>query len=264
MRISKIELKKSNVILTLDDGNKLEFTREILGEFYLYVNKELSEELLTQFRQYNEMAIHYAYVLRILSRHHYTVSEIRKKLYQRVVSLETSEKIITRLTEHRLLDDQSYAKNLTDYYQKQHYGPHYISEKLKQKGISDDIIDAVINQDDMIQTESAKHLANKLVEKRGNHSKSALLNQIYSKLTRYGYSPSVASEVVSGLKDTLQFDEHESLLKDYLKARQILARKCEDEKKIDDLVIKKLMQKGYRYPHIKKVIEEQKYVYQSI
>lgn len=264
MRILKIESKKTNVILTLDDGNKLEFSKDILGEFYLYVNKELSGDLLAQIRQYNEMAIHYAYVLRILSRHHYTVSEIRKKLFQRVVSLEASEKIIARLIEHRLLDDQSYARNLLDYYQKQNYGPLFVKEKLKEKGIEEDIIDTVLHQDDTNQIESAKHLANRLVEKRGNHSKSSLLNQIYSKLTRYGYSPSVASEVVSGLKDNLQFDEHEALVKDYLKIRQMLSRKNEDEKKIDDLLIKKLMQKGYRYQHIKKVIEEQKYVYQSI
>lgn len=257
MKIIGLESKKNTVIVTFDNHNKVELNRDVLGEFYLYVNKILTDQELNNIIHFSEMVTHYRYVLRILSKNTYSEKEIRQKLYKRAVSLQTTDQIIKRLLEHKLVDDFSYSTNLYHYYLKQQYGPKMIQDKLERKGITEDIIERVVLTNEDEQYQVALKLAINFSQKQQKMAKSLLLNKIYSKLTRYGYTTSVAIQVLDHLKRNLVHDESGALAQDYQKIALRLKRKIADDQLLKEAIISKLMQKGYHYSDIKKYVEEQ-------
>ncbi len=261
MRITKLEAKKKSVKITFDNGQSLDLVVEVLGEFYLYKNKELSDEELYKLKQYSEMLTHYHYALRVLARGLYSREEITNKLVKRQVEELVISLIVDRLSKNNLLNDETYAKSVFSYYFKQNYGPKFIKKRLEDKGIDLSIIDKIVVIDESTQLANANLLANKLVEKTNKIAKSKLLNKIYSKLNRYGYDHHICAQVVTSLKSSLYVDETMIIIKDYQRLATRLSRSIDDQKILKQKISVRLAQKGYSYSQIKKVVEEQENVY---
>ena len=261
MLITKIDYKKNAVIITIDDSDQHEFIKDVQGEFYLYVNKQLSIEELKQIQTYSAMIKHYHYTLRLLSKGMYAVNDIRTKLVKRDVPEDINNLIIERLLANKLLDDKVYATSLFNHYLKLGYGPLFIKHKLKTKKISEQIINELVVIGEETQIENAIRVAKSFAVKQKNIAKSVLLTKIYSKLTRDGYAPSLVMNVTARLKEELSDNDELALKNEYPKIKNKLSRKVSDEQVLQEEIIKALMKKGYRYEAIRKFIEVQKYVY---
>lgn len=261
MRIIKIEQKKQTVLITLDNEQKYEFVKDVQGEFYLYLNKDLASEELTKIVTYSAMIKHYQYVLRLLSKAMYAEDDIKTKLIKRGVNAEIINLIIKRLKDNNLLDDENYAASLFQHYFKAGYGPLMIRRKLESKNIKEEVIARLVDIDEETQINHALLLATNFAKRQKNIAKSALLNKIYSKLTRDGYNHNIIHQVSEILSASLIDNDEQTLITDYPKTYARLARKIEDQKLLEAEVIKKLIQKGYRYGAIRKYIEDNKNVY---
>lgn len=261
MTILQIEKNKNHLVVHFEGGKSYILSKEVLSEFYLYPNKQMSLEELTQIKSYSAMITHYLYALKILARAHYSKSDMRKKLMKRDVEPQIIDTIIKRLEDHRLLNDESYALNLFSYYRKSHYGPLYIREKLLSKGIDLDLIEKINLISEEEQNHSIAILIDKMNQISTKLSKNKLINQIYSKLARYGYDHHLINHQMRLLKQNLTVDEKESIKKDYKRLYLKLSRKDIDENVIRQTIKAKLIQKGFNYSQIKQVMEEEQYVY---
>ncbi len=260
-KICQIVYQKKLINITLDNGEVHQFFREVLGEFYLYENKIISAEELGQISFYSEMIKHYQYCLRILAKGIYATSDIYSKLERRHVSEPLIASIIKRLKQHKLLNDKQYAKNAFTHYFKQGYGPLYIKQKLMDKQIDQATIDEIVVISEQVQLEQALIVANKFADSQKNMANSSLLTKIYSKLTRYGYASHIAGRVVDDVRANRPNHDEQVIGKDYQKIAKQLTLKIDDQREFERVMIEKLKRKGYRYPTIRKYIEEQRNVY---
>lgn len=76
------------------------------------------------------------YLLRVLARQSYTVSELRRKLTLREVPEETAEELLARLQELGLVDDAKYAEQYVAS-RRASRGRLALSQELRRKGIAD-------------------------------------------------------------------------------------------------------------------------------
>ncbi|MCE2617264.1 regulatory protein RecX [Phocaeicola oris] len=93
------------------------------------------------------------------------VSEVEAKLSLWGTTSEVSEKVITHLLKNKFIDEQRYAiAFVRDKYRFNGWGRIKISMYLKQKGISEELIDRGLNEID--EVEYARNLKKLLRQKR--------------------------------------------------------------------------------------------------
>lgn len=261
MIIKEIKSSPKQTVISFDDGSSLSLVNDVLSEFYLYRNKELSEDDVKKLRDFSTLSTHYQYVLRILSKANYSTKEIKTKLERRFVEPPQIDRIIKRLEDNNLLNDGQFAKNIFEYYVKERYGPLYIRQKLFDKGVAESIIETTLHFDEEVLMSNAQIIAERLINSKHLMTKNKLINQIYSKLTRYGYEQDMVLTIINDLKTNLEVDDSKLIKKDF--HRIIDKLKHKDMKDYDKkvVVMQKLRQKGYSYSAIKKVMEVQEDVY---
>lgn len=124
--------------------------------------------------------------------------ELRDYLKKKKADDLTSEKIISSLRENKFLDDLEFAKWFKE--QRTILKPkatRIIKMELKQKGISQDLMDEVFANDTNSDFEKAKKLAEKRINR---YSKLEDKRKIYEKLGRYlaskGFNYDTIKEVI--------------------------------------------------------------------
>ncbi|MFH1832629.1 MAG: regulatory protein RecX [Candidatus Levyibacteriota bacterium] len=128
-------------------------------------------------REYNS-------ALKFLSYRPRSEQEIREKLKSKKAPEEIIEKIISKLKEHKFLDDAEFTRWWIE--SRTNFKPRsmrLIKIELKGKGIADDIIDEIFNFQFSIfnETEMAKKLIRKKIKKYQTLPKL----EIYQKLGRF-------------------------------------------------------------------------------
>ncbi len=126
----------------------------------------------------------YNLALRFLSYRTRSEKEIREKLKSKKVEPITIEKIILKLKKYKFIDDVEFAKGWIE--GRLRFKPRslrLIKMELKQKGISDDIIDRIINDKGLMINDLEQ--AKILVEKRIGRLKGLDKQKIYEKLGRF-------------------------------------------------------------------------------
>ena len=108
----------------------------------------------------------------------------------------------------------NYARSLFNYYLKRGAGPLLIRRKLENKNIEATLIDEIVKIDDDLAFNQAVLVGQSFAKKQKNIAKSALLQKIYSKLTRDGY-PAHVTGLVLELKESLTDHDRDALVKDY-------------------------------------------------
>lgn len=127
----------------------------------------------------------YNKALRFLSYRPRSEKEIRDNLAKKKIPPKIAGEIVAKLKEQNFINDEEFAKWWTE--QRNAFKPRaikLIKIELKQKGISGEIIEKIIqNSESIIQNdlESAK----KLVQKKINKYKNLPKEEIYQKLGRF-------------------------------------------------------------------------------
>ncbi len=149
-----------------------------------------------------EQALQYA--LRLLRQRSYSEAVLRQKLTWRGTSEEDTERVLAKLRDLNLVDDAAYARSLvrteSTY---RHSSQRYIEQKLKQKGITHEIIDTSLKQAQELpdETSRAKYHGERYLKRLGEltfENKQKIMGYLYRK----GFSSSSIKQALDELKKT--------------------------------------------------------------
>ena len=131
--------------------------------------------------------------LHILGRCSYSEYELRQKLQQKGYVIEEIDDVINRLLTYDYINDKKLAKNLFQkYLQVNKYSFNNITCKLKQHGLSDDIIKDITSTYD---SEEEWRSALKIVNNRFKSLDDMTKEKIYRFLATRGFSTSIIHRV---------------------------------------------------------------------
>jgi regulatory protein len=143
--------------------------------------------------------------LGLLSRRAHSRMELKRKLSRRGYSEEQTESALTRLSELRYLDDQSFAHGLVRR-RGAVRGPMALSAELAARGVGRAHADAAVaGFEPEAQLAAATHLAERLYARKPGAAYRQVLDEIGSKLMRRGFSATIVRAacraVLSGAED---------------------------------------------------------------
>ena len=194
MVITKIkQIGKTNCYhLYIDESFSGVFLDEILAIYHLKTNQEIDEEQFKQIKKENDEKLAFEKAISYLER--YSVSEkglkdyLKKKGFDNFVISQT----MIKLHDYQMIDDEKFAVEYFNSFASR-LGKNSIANKLRQKGISKEIVDNIlISVDDEDQLDKALLLAKKFVKNRENSAKT--FQKCLAHLIYKGYDYSVAQQ----------------------------------------------------------------------
>ena len=202
MKISKIEKqKKENRYSIFFDGEfAFGIYKDTVLKFGLRTKDELSEEKISEIKNYDEYFAGKRIALRFLSYRQRSEKEIRDKLRSKRISTGNIDKIIKSLSELNFINDEQFAKLfLESYLNKKPMGRRLISMKLLEKGIKKDIVENVLIENYKEEDELVKcnELLKKYIKKVKSKNEMEKKRKCYKYLLSRGFENEIVREIIS-------------------------------------------------------------------
>ncbi len=200
----------------------------------------------------------YKKALKYLTTRDYTKKQMIEKL-EKTGDYESQyiEIIISLLEDKKLIDDENFALDYVKRTSRMGMGIRKSIRKLKEKGISDEVIEIVkANYSRAIDVETAQEMVRKIYRNNKTRSKVALKHAVRDKLFYNGYEPDVIEEAMADVPFELndQF-ERQLLHKELEKAKKKYSTKYTG-RELQNKIFVYLSRKGFEYDLIKEVSEE--------
>ena len=205
MKILKITKGKSgDVVVFLDNDEKLFLAYEVLLKNGLRKGDEISEDLFSYLVTENQKFIKKR-ALSLLARRMHSVSELRIKLLQKKYKKELIEEVLKGLTESKILDDQKFALLFAEEKSGgKSWGKSKIKAELIKRGISRDTIDDILSNfaSDLDDFQMALELGRKklrLISAKKPDSRKAsqkIMSYLYNKGFDFEICRQVAKELI--------------------------------------------------------------------
>ncbi|MGM7703328.1 recombination regulator RecX [Pseudalkalibacillus sp. Hm43] len=216
MKITKITVQKKNKSrfnVFIDRGNGEEFGFAIDEEVYIKSDirndMEITDQQIASLQLQDEFQKGLNLSMNYLSYRMRSIDEIRQYLKKKEFEENTIQAVIERLKELGYLDDLEFAKMfIRSKITTTKKGPKALKQDLKQKGVSDPIIEDAMN---IYPKEEQIEEATLLVEKKAKQykklSENALKQKVAQVLQQKGYSWNVTEQAIE--KASLEKDEDE-------------------------------------------------------
>jgi len=210
-KITALKLQKRNnnrVNVYLDGMYAFGLTRIVAA--WLKVGQELSVEKIHQLQEKDAIEIALQRALNYISYRPRSVNEVRKNLKKKEIQNHIINEVMERLQRGGLVDDQKFAEfwveNRSEFRPR---GSHVLRMELRQKGISDKIINSVTSKidEDYLAYQAAIKQARKF---RGLEWQD-FRKKMYGFLTRKGFDYGIISTVIQ--KAWEEISSHENRLK---------------------------------------------------
>ena len=250
--IKKIKTTQDYVMVFLEE-DKIMIPIESYFKYDLKNIKGLDDNLLNIFKEEEKILKAYRSCLRKLAVKDNTVKQIKDHLYKKELNTAEVNKIIDKLIEYNLLNDEKYCINKLNQYENSNISYKQIKTKLSKDGISDELIERyVINNSDKEYTK-ALHLADKYAKSLRNKSLRAKKQSIINKLVNLGFTLETSK---NALDETVidSDNELELLSKEYDKALKKYSKKYRDYE-LRQKIYASLLSKGFNTEDIKKILE---------
>ena len=202
--ITKIEEQKNKkrVNIFVDDAFFCGLLKETAVIFALKVGKTVEPETLNKAVFESEVKRAFEKSMDYLSSRMYSSKEISDKLLKKSFEKDVCQKAVEKLREYKYIDDELFAKQFIE--QNKRYSKLMIENKLKTKGISNSIINAVFSEfDDGNEYEICKKLAEKYAKSHDVISKEGK-QKLFVSLARKGFGFDL---IKSATKDITSYDE---------------------------------------------------------
>ena len=99
--------------------------------------------------------------MRLLTRREHSSQELKQKLVHKGFAISLVEPLLEDLRQEGLLSDERFAESYTRSRMSRGFGPARIKQELRQRGASDDIIEATIVDNDEQWQELAREVRRK-------------------------------------------------------------------------------------------------------
>ena len=167
MKITKLEVQKNDknrVNLYVDDEFYSGIPAELVYLEHLKTGLEIDEKDLKKIIFENEKSKAMSRVTKYIGSSLKTQKQIRDYLRKKEYSDDTIKFVMSKLVEYNYIDDKKYAQAYVLTYGKK-YGKLKLKSQLKVKGVSEEIIECVLedNKVDSIESVASKYLKNKVM-----------------------------------------------------------------------------------------------------
>lgn len=186
--ITKIEEQKNKkrVNIFVDDAFFCGLMKETALIFKLKPGKEVDESELSEAVFESEVRRAFEKASSYLEIRMHTKKELFDKLLKKGYEKEVIERVLEKLEEYHYVDDQLFAKQFAS--QNANYSKRMIENKLKQRGVSNEIVSDVKNsRTDEAEFELCLKQAKKYVQTK-DMTKENAVQKMYASLIRKGFS----------------------------------------------------------------------------
>lgn len=197
-KITKLERQKhkeTRVSVFVDDEYAFSLSDELIIAYGVSVGTDVNSLPLKEIAEEDEYKRAMSCAFTHMSRSEKSEKQLREHLFKKEFSENTIEKIMARLKELNYVDDLNLAKNFVEHSSSS--GKKAIRFKLKTKGISDEIINEVLeNVSDEDQLEKAIELAEKQLPKYNKYELYDQKRRMNDFLARRGFDWNVISSAI--------------------------------------------------------------------
>lgn len=191
--------KKGDKVNVYFGKEKITLSYDTYTEYRLFVGKEVSESLLASIKKKGNDEELYSYALGLASKFAYSTSDVKKKLEGKSEDQTQIWRIIYRLKDAGLLNDEEFAKQYKEEKEAAYYGSRRIKDDLIiQHGVKEEIVNNLEFED---EKEKAKEVAISLSASYDKYPLKAKKEKVINALMRRGYSQSDAAYAVSLFKE---------------------------------------------------------------
>lgn len=205
MKLTVKEGKANKVHIYIDDEYRATVDSDYWYSEKYRKFKDINEEELTELLNAVSFRRAYNKALDFLSRRPYGTVELVKKLCEKGHEKEFAEKACERLTELHLLNDEEYARILSnELFERKNYSVKRVKQELVFRGIDREIAENAVNLLDNDQSSRIillikKKYINKIGDEKGR-------KRTVDALLRLGYS---YSDIKYALNAVTEFDEEQ-------------------------------------------------------
>lgn len=265
-KIAKITTQKKNkqrynIFLTHEKGDQYSFSVDeaVLIEYGLRKGMELTGALMDELKQSDDYYKSYAMAINYLSYRMRTNKEMHHYLREKEVEENDIPKIMDRLTEEGLLNDQEFAEAFVNTrISTSSKGPQLVKRELIEKGIAVQIADETIKMYTYaVQYEKAMKWAQKRMKTTKRDSLQKQHQKMQATLMQKGFTPDVIGDVLKEVKHNQNTDGEWEALSYH--GDRLLRR---HGKKLSGYELKLklkegLVRQGFPFDKITKFVEEQ-------
>lgn len=244
--------------VAFDNGEKIRLSEDLLVRFRLLKGTELSTERLQELKEEASFDYGLQEALNYISYQLRSEKEVRTYLKDKEIPLADRHKIVGRLKELGVLDDEVYAESFVRTQMRlSDKGPKNVEQELKKRGISEEIILLALELYlPEIQLENAAKAAEKTIRQTHGKSHRETLQKIRLNLIKKGHLSAVVTEAMDRLDLAMDEEaEWEVLRKEGKKILRRDRSKGSAKKKMK--LKQKLYQKGFASDLIERFVDEE-------
>lgn len=259
--IEKTVLNDNCVELTLKSFNgeseKLTISIDAYVSLGLRKNSRFSKLNFKMFKELEVYPIAYRSCIKRLANKDYSTKMMYDYLNQKyALNKDRAKIIVDELIKKGFLDDFRYANSKINSFQANFYSRKKMIVKLTSDGISNDIIDKVLKNQDNNELAFAKKKANKYYNSIIDKSYMLKKNTIMNKLINDGFDYNICKEALNSLDfSTSLLQEKEIIKKEANKALKKYIRKYSGTELRNHIYLA-LVSKGFQYDDIYALINE--------
>lgn len=243
--------------VAFSNGEKIRVSEDLLLKYRLFKDAQLSAEAYRELQQnvYYDLGLQQA--MNYISYQLRSEKEVRTYLRDKEIPAVDREKILQRLKELQLVNDQIYGESyVRTQMRTSDKGPIVVKQQLRQKGLSSELVDLVIHEyDPETQFDNAYHLAEKNLRKIRSKSFKETLQKIRGTLMTKGFTSEVIQLVMDELP--LEKDDEQETAALQQEAERLWRRHQNKVPRVRNQKIKQsLYQKGYQLEDIQQYLDE--------
>lgn len=206
-KVTKIEVQKKNenrVNIYLDGEFFIGTFKEIIYKLNIRKDTDIDEERLKELVDEESYIKAKNKAYSILNRAMQSEKQLRYKLFKREFSEETIDRVISKLKEYKMINDNEMAKSIVQDKKKfKKYGRKRIQQDLYKKKIDKDLIDNALEDelDSEEEYENALYLAKKKLKKIKDTDKRKVYQKLGRHLAYKGFEYDIVSKVIREVLD---------------------------------------------------------------
>lgn len=146
MQITDIhQTSPGRLTVTLAGGDEIKSTLGVVTDMRLYSGREMDPAAVSELKSASLRALARERALEYLSRRPMSCAELKKKLIEKGEDEDVAEYCVGWLSEHGLIDDESYAAAVARHYAAKGYGPGRVRTELSRRGIARELWDGALD-----------------------------------------------------------------------------------------------------------------------
>lgn len=202
MKITEIKSQKNENRVNVYLNNKFAFGtfKEIAYKYNLKKGMEIDEDFIENILKAEEQKRANNYALNLLNYRWRTEKEIKDRLTKKEYDESIIKETISYLKDHDFIDDKRFAEIYAEQRVKnKKLGNYRIKNELFNKGVSQEIIEDILEKYNDTEYERALELGKKKIKSYKNDDKQAIYRKLGGYLQRRGYSYDCVSRVLREL-----------------------------------------------------------------